>query len=40
MTKRKKCKEENDLLNAYVYFGQDWKDGSYNIGDWIMSHHS
>lgn len=39
MSKCKKCKEEINLLNAYVYFGQDWKDGSYNIGDWIMSHH-
>ena len=37
MEEYKKYHPDDPYCNYYV---RGWKDGSYNIGDWIMSHHS
>ena len=37
MEEYKKEHPDDPYCNYYV---RGWKDGSYNIGDWIMSHHS
>ena len=35
------CPYEDWTDDPYCnYYVRGWKDGSYNIGDWIMSHHS
>ena len=35
MEEYKKYHPDDPYCNYYV---RGWKDGSYNIGDWIMSH--
>ena len=37
MEEYKKACPSDPYCNYYV---PGWKDGSYNIGDWIWSHHS
>ena len=37
MEEYKKYHPDDPYCNYYV---RGWKDSSYNIGDWIMSHHS
>ena len=37
MEEYKKACPGDPYCNYYV---PGWKDGSYNIGDWIWSHHS